>query len=194
MAKKIIILGFLIIPVLISAQNTDEHKKAIEKILISEGYFGYDLYYPDHSGNPTLGASVNPEETDKIKLLNCYYSLNHKYFNMDLVTADISYKLILGYDQFRDVYVLSAFDNGPALVDVYQGNIDGKGNLIADNLKSGTHYVDDKGTKHHNRLSLQNITSNSFTFLIEDSINEGKTWSIQAKYFFKNVNKNCERQ
>ncbi len=190
MAKKIIILGFLIIPVLISAQNTDAHKKAIEKILIREGYFGYDLYYTDQSGNPTLGASVNPEEKDKMKLLNCYYSLNRKYFNMDLVTADITYRLILGYDQFRDVYVLSAFDNGPALVDVYQGNIDAKGNLITDNLKSGTHYLDDKGTKHHNRLSLQNIASNSFTFLIEDSIDEGKTWSIQAKYFFKNINKN----
>jgi len=187
MIKKVILIISVILPVLVSAQNKNEHKKAIDKILINEAYFGYDLYYLDQSKNLTLGASVKSIETDKTKLMHCYYSMEHKYFNMDFVAAGLSYKLTLGYDQFRNTYVLSALDNGPGLIDIYQGNIDTEGNLILENLESGTHYIDDKEIKHHNKLSLLNITSNSFIFLIEDTINGGKTWQIQAKYMFNKI-------
>lgn len=179
--KKVFLVLIVLIPSVLAAQNIDEHTEAINKLKIEEGYFGYDLFYPDSAGHISLGMSIKPGEADSSQLLHSFYSMDQKYLNINL-EAGISYELTLGYDQFRKKYVLAAFDNAPGLVDIYQGNFDSEGNLMLDNLESGTHFLDADGTKNHNRLTFKNLSPHSYTLLVEVSTDEGETWQIQAVY------------
>ena len=162
----------------------DAHRQALAKIQIEEGYYAYDMYYPGRDGNLVLGASVKLIEKDSSKLAHCYKSMGGKYLNITL-SAQIDYQMTLGYDRFRKKYVLSSLDSGPGLIDIYQGQLDAEGNLSISNLEAGTHYLDQAGRKNFNRLQFLNMEQDSFTLLIENSTDHGKTWRLQAKYVVK---------
>ena len=183
MLKRFVLITFFFIPQLFLAQSAKNHS-ALDRLGLAEGYYGYKLYYPGDNGELSLVNEVLPSTGKAEDKLLIQRILNKNYFRMTVNGGGLIYELNLGFDQFRDKYVVVAFENAPGLLDVYQGSRNTDKTLQMDNLESGTHFLDANGTKVHNRLTFKNMTQNSFTLEVEATIDFGKSWFSQARYEF----------
>ena len=99
--------------------------------------------------------------------------------SVDVVVPAFSFSLysVYSYDQFRALYRLGVSDSSFGLLDIYEGDFDDQGRLVVDNLRSGTHFIDQTGTVSAFRLIYDFTGPDMFRFTVNVTQDEGVTWS-----------------
>jgi len=83
----------------------------------------------------------------------------------------------LTWDGFRDVYRISALDEGFGLLDVYEGRFDEAGRLVATNLRSDTYFEYGEDTRLHFQLRWSFISEDYFMFDVLMTADGGASWT-----------------
>lgn len=100
------------------------------------------------------------------------------HFPVDGELKDLD--LLIGYDQFREIYRVFAIDAGYGIPDIYQGVINEAGDLVVDNLTADTSWVEDDGTTYHFRLTWT-MSAEPHAFLVEYTVDQGVTWGAFSR-------------
>lgn len=105
--------------------------------------------------------------------------------NVKYLTAygDINMITFIGYDSRINSYKLCAMDKEFGVMDIYHGEINDNG-MVFSNLKSDSPFIMDNGKSLWFRITYKDITENSFTHLVEGTIDKGKTWFYFSKSVF----------
>lgn len=159
-----------------------KHKAGMEKLSFLLGDWGADQYAPDENGEFKLIGSVSPDTPDKSKLWSFKSIFSGNYYRFK-GNVGYNFSVTIGYDQWREVYMMTALDDAPGLTDVYQGGFNEAGDLVLSNHIIGTHYVQN-GKKFFNRMIFTDISQNGFSWNIEIS-NDGENWTLVSKNDFK---------
>ena len=106
---------------------------------------------------------------------------NVKYLNASGEINMISY---IGYDTRIQSYKLSAMDKEFGVMDIYRGEIK-ENDIVFTNLNSDAPFKMESGKSLWFKLTYKDITTNSFTHLVEGTFDKGKTWFIFSKATFK---------
>lgn len=162
--------------------NPEVHKKGMQRLAFLEGTWGADTYKIDKNGDLQPAGSVEANDPDSTKLTSFKPIFNGNYYRIT-ARAGYNFSMTIGYDQWRDTYVMVAFEDGPGLIDIYEGNFEADGSLVLTNFVSGTHYVQN-GTSYYNRMVFTNVSKDKFTWFIDLST-DGNDWNRVARYDFK---------
>jgi hypothetical protein len=90
----------------------------------------------------------------------------------------------LSYDRYRKKYRLTEIDDSTTMMNLEEGGFDEQGRLVLSNLTTGTP-TEMFGMTIHERLSVLDITKDSFRLEVEVSIDGGTTWFLAAKATYK---------
>ncbi|GJL96567.1 MAG: hypothetical protein DHS20C06_03840 [Hyphobacterium sp.] len=83
----------------------------------------------------------------------------------------------LTWDGFREVYRISALDEGFGLLDVYEGRLDSDGRLVATNLRSDTYFEFGEDTRLHFQLRWTFVSDDQFMFDVLMTTDGGASWT-----------------
>ena len=95
------------------------------------------------------------------------------------------------YDKFRGVYRMLSCDDSSGLMSIMEGDfIEGTDTVSITDVRSGTSLLQEDGSTSFSRLSSTKDNQNQFTDLVEESLDEGKTWSpiFRAIHYRKDFN------
>ncbi len=106
--------------------------------------------------------------------------------NVKYLTAsgEINMITFIGYDHRIKSYKLSAMDKEYGAMDIYLGKINNN-DIVFTNLNSDAPFIMDNGKSLWFKLTYKEITENSFTHLVEGTMDKGKTWFVFSKANFK---------
>ena len=120
------------------------------------------------------GESTTSERTSKIELL-LGDTLMQESFDSD----DNQVVVNLAFDRFHQVYRRTAIDSDRGQIDVQQGTMNEDGNLVLDNLETGTSLLMG-GRTIHLRTTYSGLSAEGFTAQVELSFDAGETWSTAS--------------
>ena len=98
--------------------------------------------------------------------------------------GEINMITYIGYDSRVKSYKLSAMDKEYGVMDIYLGQVNGK-SVVFTNLNSDSPFIMKDGKQLWFKLTYKDITENSFTHLVEGTLDKGKTWFMFSKANFK---------
>lgn len=94
----------------------------------------------------------------------------------------------LTYDRFRKHYKVTEVNELSTFLDILDGNLDDQKRLIVSNMASGTS-SSQFGQTIHGRLTIKDVTSDSFTIEEEASLDGGKEWFVTMKAAYTRAKK-----
>lgn len=159
--------------------NPEKHAAGMNRISFLKGTWGGASYKRLKDGTFEKAQTVSSNDPDSTKTSTFRSIYNGNYYRIN-GKLGFNFSMTIGYDQWRDKYVLVSFEDGPGLVDIYQGNFEANGDLVLSNFEAGTHYVQG-GVKYYNRMVFANITGKEFTWFI-DASTDGTNWKRLARY------------
>lgn len=159
--------------------NPEVHAQGMKRISFLEGTWGGTSYKKLKDGTFEVKRTIYANDPDTSKLTTFKSIFNGNYYRVNAKVV-YNFSMTIGYDQWRDKYVLVSFEDGPGLIDIYQGSFDEAGDLVLSNFEAGTHYVQD-GVKYYNRMTFAKITDMGFTWLIDGST-DGMNWTRLTRY------------
>ena len=83
-------------------------------------------------------------------------------------------KIDLTFDQYRDVYRVSAIDSGWGIMDIYEGTLE-NGELVLTNLRADTSFPLDDGGALHFQLRIP-VAGDEKVMLVNMSSDGGASW------------------
>ena len=86
-------------------------------------------------------------------------------------------RTLFSYDPYRALYRLSVMDDAYGLLDIYEGDFDDAGRLVATNLRSDTSYPMEGGQLHF-RLVYDFTQADGHEFDIYMSADRGESWML----------------
>jgi outer membrane lipoprotein-sorting protein len=92
----------------------------------------------------------------------------------------------LSYDQFREAYRLTYLDDFTSYLDIQGGNFDEDGNLVLDDVESGSTWAA-FGQTFHTRTRLADVEPDSFRIEEETSTNGGENWRLLGRRTYTRV-------
>lgn len=178
--QGVVIILLLAIATLSHGQaNPEKHGVGMKRISFLGGTWGGVSYKKLKDGTFEKTQTISSNDPDSTKTSTFRPIFKGNYYRIS-GKVSFNFSMTIGYDQWRDKYVLVSFEDGPGLVDIYQGNFDANGDLVLSNFEAGTHYVHG-GIKYYNRMVFTNITDESFTWFIDGST-DGENWRRLTRY------------
>ena len=86
-------------------------------------------------------------------------------------------RTLFSYDPYRELYRLSVMDDAYGLLDIYEGDFDYEGRLVATNLRSDTSYPIEGGQLHF-KLVYDFTHADGHEFDIYLSTDRGESWTL----------------
>lgn len=83
---------------------------------------------------------------------------------------------IFGYDAMRELYRIFVLDSQFGVPDVYEGNFDDSGALVATNLRTDTPWVTESGATIHFRLTWS-TRDEAHLFTVDMTADRGESWT-----------------
>jgi len=174
------VLFLLTITTFVQGQaNPEKHAAGMKRISFLKGTWGGISYKKLKDGTFEKTQTIASNDPDSTKTSTFRPIYNGNYYRVD-GKVSFNFSMTIGYDQWRDKYVLVSFEDGPGLIDIYQGNFEANGDLVLSNFEAGTHYVQG-GIKYYNRMVFATISDKGFTWYIEGST-DGTNWTRLARY------------
>ncbi len=93
-------------------------------------------------------------------------------FGEDVATVET----IFGYDAMREVYRIFVLDSQFGVPDVYEGNFDESGALVATNIRPDTPWVTPSGANLHFRLTWS-TQEDAHLFTVDMTADRGESWT-----------------
>lgn len=94
---------------------------------------------------------------------------------------------LISYDQYRNTYRLAAIDDTYGLMDIYEGDFTENGIIQFTNFRAGTNFPTADGGDMYFRLTFSEIDRNAREFLVENTVDNGATWTPMNKNILKKV-------
>jgi len=159
--------------------NPELHAQGIKRISFLEGTWGGTSYKKLKDGTFEVNRTILANDPDTTKLTIFKPIFKGNYYRVSSKVS-FNFSMTIGYDQWRQKYVLVSFEDGPGLIDIYQGDFSDNGDLVLSNFEAGTHYIQG-GAKYYNRMIFANITDKGFTWFIDGST-DGINWKRLTRY------------
>lgn len=171
--KTAVFLTLVLLSTLVSAQTVDGTKN-IEDLHFLKGKWSVNNY-------ELKGKEWEPIGTTDAEFI---IELNGKFISerVKYITkfGELNMITIIGFDGRLNNFKLSNMGADFGYMDIYFGKWI-KDDLIFTNLKSDLPSMLDDGKELYFRLTYSEITSESFTHLVEGTIDNGETWFIFSK-------------
>jgi len=182
--KILIVLTTIITSQAFSQEMTEVEKiplEQMEKLTSILGEWETVHYEYTEEGNWNKTATSTTVFTKKLK----GKLIEEEIRNLTPATGFIV-ETSITYDQYRSLYRLAAIDDTYGLMDIYEGNLEGK-KFVVTNLRAGTHFPSGDGGNIHFRLTFEEINNDNREFLVERSSDEGETWIPMVKNILKRI-------
>lgn len=179
--KLIVLFQFLLVMLVCQGQpNPEKHAKGMSRLSFLN-YPWNSIFYKRLKDGSFEKIPTQPNTKIDSSLLTIFKPIfKGNYYHLEAKLQNNFFSMTIGYDQWRDKYVMVCFEDGPGLVDIYQGNFETNGDLVLSNYEAGTHYVH-KGIKYYNRMVFTNFSPNGFTWYIDGST-DGSNWIKFSRY------------
>ena len=178
--KLIVLFQFSLVVLVCQGQpNPEKHAKGMSRLSFLNGIWNSISYKKSKEGSFEKIPTTPTDKTDTSKMTKFKPIFKGNYYHLEAKLQN-NFSMTIGYDQWRDKYVMACFEDGPGLVDIYQGNFEANGDLVLSNYEAGTHYVQ-KGVKYYNRMVFTNFSPNGFTWYIDGST-DGSNWIKYNRY------------
>jgi hypothetical protein len=129
-----------------------------------------------------------PNETS----ISAIFSGSCHYEEMPVSYGDLTINLFFSwsYDKYRKVYRMISCDHISGLMSVMEGNfIEDTDTVVVSSVRAGTSMIEADGTEVFSRLSSTKTGEDSFMDIVEESLDDGQTWSpvFRAKHTRKSL-------